>query len=450
MLARFLLAQSDNVFPDLAPEGGSAVSFALEMAMAPKLSLEVSPALVLFGELLTLPCAAMQSVIERELCANAALERLDGGDCPICRGTWRARCPVCSVPVRRAGDSRFVEVADRAATEPDTQVLLRAVRLETSGADAPIAERLVDSLDDHGLLDRSCAQIAADLGVAESAVAGVLDVVRRCGPPGVGAFSVSECLLLQLDALDLDEDRARLPRAVITDHLQALGRGHFTSIAKALGVSRAQIQQVLDLIRRRLRPYPAFDGNAPVVSYVVPDVVVREHDEIAGAYSVELVEPALTRLAVRRALPEAGDAEASVPRARAFLGQLQERWSTLRRVAEYAVERQHGFLLDGDAALKPLTRAEVAGELGLHESTVSRAVAGKYVLLPDQTIVALSRFFGVSGGIDGELRKLLDSADGPMSDQSLAVRLREAGYPIARRTVAKHRARLGFTAAPMR
>ena len=151
-------------FPDLAPEGGSAVSFALEMAMAPKLSLEVSPALVLFGELLTLPCAAMQSVVERELCANAALERLDAGDCPICRGTWRTRCPVCSVPVRRAGDSRFVEVADRAATEPDTQALLRAVRLETSAADAPIAERLIDSLDEHGLLDRSCAQIAADLG----------------------------------------------------------------------------------------------------------------------------------------------------------------------------------------------------------------------------------------------------------------------------------------------
>jgi RNA polymerase sigma-54 factor len=155
----------------------------------------------------------------------------------------------------------------------------------------------------------------------------------------------------------------------------------------------------------------------------------------------------VTRLAVRRAPPEA---EASIPRARSFLSQLQDRWSTLRRVAEYAVERQRDFLVDGETALKPLTRAEVAAALDLHESTVSRAVAGKYVLLPDQTIVALSRFFGVSGGIDGELRKLLESAEGPMSDQRLADRLREAGYPIARRTVAKHRARLGFTAAPMR
>ena len=424
------------------------MSFALEMAMAPKVGLEVSPALVVFGELLALPCAAMESVVERELCSNAALERLDADDCPICRGTWRTRCPVCSAPTRRGRDGRFAEVADRAAAEPDTHALLRAARMETSAADAPIAERLVDSLDEHGLLDRSCAQIAADLGVGESAVARVLDVIRRCGPPGVGAIGIAECLLLQLDALDLDDDRARLARAVIADHLQALAKGHFTSIARALGVSRTQIEQVLDLIRRRLRPYPAFDGNAPAVSaYAVPDVVVREHDEIAGAFTVELVEPAVTRLAVRRAPPEA---EASIPRARSFLSQLHDRWSTLRRVAEYAVQRQRDFLVDGETSLKPLTRAEVAAALDLHESTVSRAVAGKYVLLPDQTIVALSRFFGVSGGIDGELRKLLESADGPMSDQRLADRLREAGYPIARRTVAKHRARLGFTAAPMR
>ena len=79
------------------------MSFALEMTMAPKVGLEVSPALVAFGELLILPCAAMQSVIERELRANPALERLDAGECPICRGSWRTRCPVCSVPARRSG-----------------------------------------------------------------------------------------------------------------------------------------------------------------------------------------------------------------------------------------------------------------------------------------------------------------------------------------------------------
>jgi RNA polymerase sigma-54 factor len=119
-------------------------------------------------------------------------------------------------------------------------------------------------------------------------------------------------------------------------------------------------------------------------------------------------------------------------------------------VAGYAVEHQQAFLVGGPAALRPLTRAEVAAALGMHESTVSRAVADKYALLPDGTMVPLSRFFGVGGGVDGELRRLLASADGPISDQRLAERLREAGFPIARRTVAKHRARLGLAAAALR
>jgi RNA polymerase sigma-54 factor len=418
----------------------------------------VSPALIAFSEMLILPYTAMQSVIEDELCANAALERLDADDCPICRGTWRARCPVCSVPARGGTASRVADVADRTATEADTHALLRAVRLETTAAEAPIVEYLIDSLDEHGLLDRSCAQLAADLGVAESAMARVLEVIRRSGPPGIGATSIAECLLLQLDALGLDDDRARLARAVIADHLPALSRGHFASIATALGASRTQVQQVLDLIRRRLRPYPAFDGNAPVVArYVVPDIVVREHDELAGAFTVELVEPALTRLGVRpgprrrtTGTPGVDTQGESVPRARSFLAQLHDRWDTLRRVAEYTVQQQREFLVNGPVALRPLTRSRVAAALDLHESTVSRAIADKYALLPGGTMVPLSRFFGVGGGVDGELRRLLTSADGPMSDQRLADRLREAGYPIARRTVAKRRARLGFAAAPLR
>ena len=424
--------------------------------MAPRVGLEVSPALVAFSEMLTLPCAAMQAVVENELSANAALERLDAADCPICRGTWRTRCSVCSAPSTRS-HSHFADAADRAVAEPDVHALLRAVRLETSAADAAIVECLVDSLDEHGFLDQTCAEIAAGLGVGEPAVARVLDVIRRCGPAGIGASGITECLLLQLDALDLDDALRQLARAVVTDHLPALARGHFTSIGSAIGVSRERVKQVLDLIRRRLVPYPAFDGRAPAtVPYVVPDIVVRPHDEIAGAFTVELVEPAMTRLGVRHVprrragTPAADAAEASVPKARSFLAQLHDRWNTLRRIAEYTIERQQAFFVDGATALKPLTRSEVAAALDLHESTVSRAVADKYALLPDRTIVPLARFFGVGGGVDGELRKLLDSADGPMSDQRLADGLRDAGYPIARRTVAKHRARLGIPAAALR
>jgi RNA polymerase sigma-54 factor len=419
------------------------------MSMAPRVGLEVSPAQVAFSEMLVLPCAALESLVDAELSTNDALERLDAGECPICRGAWSTRCPACAAPRRSRPVGVGADVGDRAALEPDTHALLRAVRLETTAAESRIAEFVVDSLDEHGRLDRSCIDIAAELRVPESGVARVLGVVRRIGPPGVGATSVSDCLLLQLDALGLDDDCARLARAVIADHLPALARGRFVSIAKSLGVSRTDVLEALALIRSRLRPYPEFDGNASSrASYVVPDVVIREHNAIADTFTLELVEPALLRLGIRsdrRAAPDG-----STARAKAFLAHLHDRWDTLRRVAEFAVARQREFLVAGETALKPLTRAEVAAALDLHESTVSRAVADKFALLPDGTTVPLSRFFGVSGGVDGELRKLLESADGPMSDQRLADLLRDAGYPIARRTVAKHRARLGFAASPLR
>jgi RNA polymerase sigma-54 factor len=156
----------------------------LRWLMTPRFGLEVSPVLIAFSEMLILPYAAMQSVVEDELCANAALERLDAGDCPICRGTWRARCPVCSVPAGRGTHNRFTGVAERSGTEPDTHTLLLGADGD-SAAEAPIVEYLIDSLNEHGLLDRSCAQIAAELGVAESAVACVLDVLSaRTGYPG--------------------------------------------------------------------------------------------------------------------------------------------------------------------------------------------------------------------------------------------------------------------------
>ena len=425
--------------------GEAGLSLTFELTMAPRLSLEVSPALIAFGEMLMLPYAALQSVVDDELSTNTELERLEPGECPVCRGSWRARCPVCGVPAGGPagadGGHPATEVPD---AESDCQALRHAVRAEISTAEASIVDYLIDSLDHHGLFDRTCAQLAGDLGITEEVVTRLVAVIRRCGPPGVGATSLTESLLLQLEALHLADDRARLARQVIIGHLPALARGHLSAIAAALGTGRAEVRLVLDLIRRRLRPYPAYDGNArPATRYVVPDLVIRRHPDIPGEFTVDLVEMVTTRLQVRRSGP-------GVPQARCFLSQLRDRWETLRRISEYVIERQKAFLADGAAALRPLTRTEVAEALHLHESTVSRAVTDKYVLLPDSTMTPLARFFGAAGGADEELRRLLASGQGRLSDQELADLLRDAGYPMARRTVAKHRTRLGYTSAALR
>jgi RNA polymerase sigma-54 factor len=414
------------------------LSVTFELALTPRLGLEVSPALIAFGELLMLPSAALRDLVEDELSANPELERLEPDECPVCRGSWAARCPVCRVPVRNWNADDPPPPPDVADALTDVPALRRLVRAETPAADGPLADYLIDSLDHHGLFEQSPAELTADLGVPAERVDAVVAAIRACGPPGVGATGVAECLLLQLGALNLPDDA--LVRAVLTDHLNALGRGHFAAIAAALGVTRDDVRAVLELIRRRLRPYPAFDGvGGTAPAYVVPDVVIRPDGH---GFRVDLVE-GVTRLRARPGGP--GSAAA-----RTFVAQLRDRGTTLRRIAGYVVERQDGFLARGAAHLVPLTRAEVASALALHESTVSRAVAEKYVLLPDGTTTPLATFFSGCGGADEMLRRILDQARGRISDQQLADQLHAAGYPMARRTVAKHRAGLGFAAAVLR
>ena len=208
------------------------------------------------------------------------------------------------------------------------------MRLEARADDLPIVDYVVESLDRHGLLDRSCQDLAEELGVDEASVARVVAIIRKAGPPGVAATSATECLLFQLEALRLERDEATLARAVVEGHLPALARGRFTSVAASLGVRPAEVRQVLELIRLRLRPHPAFNGSVREVgSPIVPDVVVRPHDEVRGEFMVELVEPAFTRLRVR-AHHERQDRGTSVSEAVSEVGlgaQLRDSWETLRR-----------------------------------------------------------------------------------------------------------------------
>lgn len=316
------------------------MNLTFEMGVAPGLGLEVSPALVAFGELLLLPYPAMRDVIDAEVGDNPALERDEDAGCPFCRSGPRMRCPLCRPPARKRGEPGFDVLAEVPAAESDVDVLLRAVRLETPTADAPVVEHVIGSLDRHGLLGRSPAEIAADLGVARERVERVLDVVRSVGPPGVGATSAAECLLLQLDACGVEGPCADLARVVLARHLPALAKGHLAVIAEQVGVTRAQVRDVVDLVRLRLRPHPAFHGTGSVdPPRIVPDLIIRfDGDDPA----VELVERSLTRLTVRT-----GAGDGSVAGARAFCAQLRDRWQTLWRVGDLVARRQRSSCATG-------------------------------------------------------------------------------------------------------
>jgi RNA polymerase sigma-54 factor len=434
----------------------------LEQRAESKLELRTSPAVIAASVMLELPSLALESLVQDALDANPLLERLDSAECPACQDRWPTRCPVCSPAVSSgavnggAGGPASLH-ADRPAPETEGQDLLKLVRMAVRTSDVPIAEYIVASLDHHGLLDQTPREIARVLGTSESSVLRVLSAVRQNGPPGLGATSAAECLLLQLDSLDTVDAAARsVAFAVIADHLPALAKGHFGSIASALGVDRHRVVEVLELIREQLRPYPSFDGCDPCsTARVVPDLVISEGDR-PGVYEVELVEPRRLRVRIvpnwaavleATSTDAAPDLRARMLEARRLLGELRDRWETVRLVACCTVERQAAFLHKGPSGLRPLTRADVAETLGMHESTVSRAVSGRCALLPSGQIVPMSTFFSASGGMADDLRKLVDAEERPLSDGELAERLQAAGYSVARRTVTKYRIRLGIAAA---
>jgi RNA polymerase sigma-54 factor len=222
-------------------------------------------------------------------------------------------------------------------------------------------------------------------------------------------------------------------------------------------VSRAEVLAATDFIRTRLRPDAPVDVPLRVEDAAVPavpDVIVREAAGQAGTFSVEIVERRRVSLGLgpdyrpdRVTLLRDAErqwVELYARRAEGFIGRLERRWETMRAVAEAVVARQRNYLLHGPLQIKPLTRAEVAAEIGMHESTVSRAVRGRHVLLPSGRLTPFAAFFDGAQGPCAALARLVAQEQRPSSDAELALALTHLGFPVARRTVAKYRDRLGI------
>jgi RNA polymerase sigma-54 factor len=327
---------------------------------------------------------------------------------------------------------------------------------------------VIEAITDDGYLEcplediRLALQPEIDADPAE--IETVLHIVQHFDPVGTGARSLSECLCVQLSLLSDDTPGVALAREIARAHLDALARQGVTRLAAQLGLAGADVQTAVALLKT-LDPKPGAQIGGGEAEYIAPDAVAYRQ---GGVWRVVLSAHSQPRLAINRhyerLIGKASREDDSYLRsqlqeARWLIKSLETRADTLLRVAKAIVRQQSGFLEHGHEAMRPLTLREVAEELGLHESTISRATTRKFLRTPRGTF-EFKHFFssGIAtehGGaasataIQAMLRKLIEAENPrqPLSDQRLAEILKGEGIPVARRTVAKYREAMNISAS---
>jgi RNA polymerase sigma-54 factor len=320
-----------------------------------------------------------------------------------------------------------------------------------------IGQAIVDGINEDGYLTDEIEAIQAtlmpDIAAEAQEIESVLDFVQRLDPPGVGARSVGECVLLQLRQLDPDTPGLTLAQTTAEQYLELVADHQFTALRRRLNVTDEELNDALLLVRA-CHPRPGSSITAPSTDYIVPDVYVRQTD---GRWIVELNASVAPVLRVNQSYAGSlgRDGEYDVLRtqlqeARWLIRSLEIRNDTLLKVATTIVERQTEFLEHGEEHMRPMILKDISESIDMHESTVSRVTTNKYMHTP-RGIFELRYFFSSHvAGEDGEqsstavrakIRKLIGSETPgkPLSDNNIAQILADDGIRVARRTVAKYR-----------
>jgi RNA polymerase sigma-54 factor len=441
--------------------------------------------MILANTMLHLSAVELEQTISQELAENPALELTEVLRCPRCGLPLSdGRCPSCSRAefLTRTQETAHLAPAASPTGESDdptahltasttlAEHVLRQARTCLASQDLPIATCVVENLDDHGFLECGLGEIASLCGADLSRVQAVVAAIQQLEPVGIAAQDARESLLVQIDHLRQEGIEHPLAASLIAEHWEAMSRQSFEEIARALGTTTGDIQQALGFIRDNLNPFPAHADWADVHEspperedvYPFPDVIIRKNTETSseGEYEIELPGAQLFRLRINASYREAmrsllqsddGDEWSGFyDKARLFIKSVEQRWQTLYNLASHLVDYQEDFLAHGDRHLKPLTRAQVAGVMEVHQSTVSRAVAGKFAQLPNGRIVPLAKFFDSAAPIKEMIKELIAQENKPLSDRAIAERLAQRGHPIARRTVAKYRNAMSILPSSLR
>jgi RNA polymerase sigma-54 factor len=459
-------------------------NFALQQVLAPQLQQSLL--------ILQTPLLELRNLVQQEMETNPVLEELSTELSPEERNgaessaddnfkeefeklatldeEWRdymAQSSSYSGRSQEAKDKRQF-FFDSIATQETLQQNLIGQLNQTAlnAADRKAAELIIGNIDDNGFLQDTPEEMTLNTGIPKEDFERMLALVQSFYPPGVGARDLRECLRIQLERVGKQNS---LEYKIISEHMEDLGKRRFPEIARRMGTSVEKVQECANNIAR-LNPRPGQIFATAPPNYVLPDVTVEKID---GDYQVILNGEQIPRLRISNTYKDimAQDGNGSevkdyirdkIRSGKFLIRSIHQRQQTISNIAQQIVSRQRDFFEHGTSHLKPMTMKEIADAVGVHETTVSRAVSGKYMATPQgvfETKYFFTSGYQTAGGesmsntsVKEVILDLVKNEDGnaPLSDQEIVLILSERGIPIARRTVAKYRTELNILPSNMR
>ncbi len=435
-------------------------------------TLTMTPQLQQAIRLLQLPVLDLNAQIQEALEENIMLEMEDLPDLPQTNAEttaevetikaddmWQTRAVERTQDGGWNGEGRpITEFADESGQTLREHLLWQLEMEHFSPREVIIGQALVDSINDDGYLTADLADIQASLDeqpeVEDSEIERTLTKIQRLDPVGVGARSIAECLVLQLSQLDWKTPGLQLAIDIASDHLDLVAARDYGELRRSLCTSEDDLHEALALVRG-CNPKPGLAVSPAAAEYVIPDVFVRKIDK---RWQVEISPTGVPRLSVNqqyakllRGSGEHAVLKSQLQEARWLIRSLEIRNETLLKVASSIVARQTEFLEHGDEAMKPMVLRDIADEIGMHESTISRVTTNKYMHTP-RGVFEFKYFFSShlssasgedqsSTSVRAKIRKLIGAEDTrkPLSDSKITNLLKEEGISVARRTVAKYR-----------
>ncbi len=443
-------------------------------------SLAMTPQLQQAIRLLQLPVLDLNAEIQEALEENIMLEMEDLPDVPQtsdettaevetirAEDSWQSSREQQVQDGGWNGEGRPIsDFADESGQTLREHLLWQLEMEDFTPRQALIGEAIIDSINDDGYLSIELEEVAGyiddETAVSFAEVEATLEKVQRLDPIGVAARSISECLVLQLRQLDPDTPALALAIELAESKLDLVANREYGELRRSLRTSEEDLQDALALVKG-CNPKPGLAVSPAAAEYVIPDVFVRKVD---NRWQVEISPTGVPRLSVNqeyaRLLRGSGDhavLRTQLQEARWLIRSLEIRNETLTKVATSIVARQTEFLELGDEAMKPMVLRDIAEEIGMHESTISRVTTNKYMHTP-RGVFEFKYFFSshlssVTGedqsstSVRAKIRKLIGAENPakPLSDSKITKLLADAGISVARRTVAKYREAMNIPAS---